>query len=289
MDLALHLRVLGRHRLVLVVGLTLAVVLALLAYVRIDQHGISYRQGQKWKSVTRLTVAQGGKPFGPGTAAANPTSFAILASQFSASDAVKRLVRQNGKINGEVTTDTLWSEATGFLPFIDLSGIAGTPADAQALARRGAQALGAYVEQQQAASGVKPGRRMLLEVVTQPGAPTVVEGRSKATPMLIFLALASLTLGGIYVLDNLRGGRQQAVSRVLGPLEPEGDSVGSPQEGSNHPPAEQRPAAPVALPDRRPRRAVGEQASRPTTLSIEPYGDREIRSRGENLPRADER
>jgi hypothetical protein len=34
---------------------------------------------------------------------------------------------------------------------------------------------------------------------------------------------------------------------------------------------------------------MGEAASRPTTLSIEPYGDRDARSRGENLPRADER
>ena len=288
MDLALHLRVLGRHRLVLVVGLTLAVVFALLAYVRIDQHGISYRHSEKWKSVTRLAVAQGGKPFRPGNSDASPSTFAVFASQFSQSDAVKRLLQGNGKIDGQVTTDTVWSEITGFLPFIDVGGIGPSPADAQALARRGAQALSTYVDQQQAASGVKPRSRMLLAVVSRPSAPTVVEGRSKATPMLIFLALASLTFGGIYVLDNLRGGRQQ-VAKVLGALEPQDEARHSPQEGTHSPAPEQRPSPPVALPDRRPKRAVGEAASRPTTLSIEPYGDREARSRGENLPRADER
>jgi len=288
MDLALHLRVLGRHRWVLAVGLTLAVMLALLSYVRIDQHGISYRHGEKWKSVTRLAVAQGGKPFRPGNSDASPSSFAVFASQFSQSDAVKRLLRGNGKIDGQVTTDTVWSEITGFLPFIDVGGIGPSPADAQALARRGARALSTYVAQQQAASGVKPRSRMLLAVVSRPSAPTVVEGRSKATPMLILLALASLTLGGVYVLDNLRGGRQQQVAKVLGPLEPQDEARRSPQEGTHSPPAEQ-PSAPVSLPDRRPKRAVGEEASRPTTLFIEPTSDRESRSRGESFPRADER
>jgi hypothetical protein len=286
MDLALHLRVLSRHRVLLVAGLTLAVLLALLSFVRIGPDGVSYRQGEKWKSVTRLTVAQGGKPFAPATSAVSPTTFAILASQFSASDAVKRLVRKDGRIEGEVTTDTVWSEATGFLPFIDLAGIAGTPADAQALARRGAKALSTFVEQQQASSGVRRDRRMLLEVVTQSGAPTVAEGRSKATPMLILLAIASITFGGIYVLENVRGSRQHQAERPLGDLEPNEQPPG--QHEVAHPPAERRPAPPVALPGRRPKRTAGDDAARPATLSIESPGNREPRSRSDNFARADE-
>ena len=66
MDLALHFRVLSRHKALLIGGLLVAALLAVFSYVSVGPGGISYRHQEKWQSVTRLFAAQSGYPFKPG-------------------------------------------------------------------------------------------------------------------------------------------------------------------------------------------------------------------------------
>jgi hypothetical protein len=221
MDLALHSRVLSRHRLLVGAGLVIAVLLAFLAYVRVSPEGISYRQQEKWQSVARLFATQGGHLFSPpasstSTASIDPTSFALLATQFANSDAVKRALRREGKVNGEVVASVGKVEGT-FLPFVEVAGIAPTPAAARDLARRASAAIAAFVLTRQENSGLKPSKQIRLELVNAPERPELVEPRSKTLPVMLFLGVMSIVLFAAYVRENLDRSREVAVAESKPP------------------------------------------------------------------------
>ena len=50
MDFRLYGRVLWRFRLVIAIGLLLALVLAFLSVVRVNSHGLSYRDTRLWEA-----------------------------------------------------------------------------------------------------------------------------------------------------------------------------------------------------------------------------------------------
>ena len=64
MDLKLFVSVLWRFRLLVAMGILLAVSLAMLSMVRVGTDGIAYRQTELWSSTTRLGVTQRGFPEG---------------------------------------------------------------------------------------------------------------------------------------------------------------------------------------------------------------------------------
>ena len=64
MDFGLYVRVLWRFRLLVVLGLILALSLAMLSFVRVGTDGVTYRQTELWASTTRLLVTQTGFPEG---------------------------------------------------------------------------------------------------------------------------------------------------------------------------------------------------------------------------------
>ena len=211
MDLALHARVLRRHRVLVTVGLLAATALALLSYVRVGSDGVHYRSGEQWQSVTRLFAAQQGVALTPtGSPSVDPTGFAIIAAQFANSDAVLRMLRSNrgltrdGKLIGTVDAGPLRDSDNQPLPFIEIAGTAPSPSAARSLARHAAAAMSAYVQQRQA--DVPKRQRITLQVVSRPSVPELAAGRSKGPTMFIFLAIASLTVGAAYVRENLRGG-----------------------------------------------------------------------------------
>jgi hypothetical protein len=210
-DLSLHLRVLARHRVLLAGGLTAAIVLALLSYVRIGPDGVQYRKQELWRSTTRLFVAEKGFPFRPtGQAPVDPTTFAVIASQFANSDAVMRMLKKdakvskNGNVNGLVEASPATDNNDQFLPFIDVSGLAPSAAGSQALAARAAAAISTYVQQRQA--GVPERKRVTLQVVSRPNLPVLLQPRSKSATLFLFLGILCLTFIAVYVRENLRGG-----------------------------------------------------------------------------------
>ena len=58
MDLALYARVFWRFRLLVVLGLLLAVTLALLSIVRVSTDGLTYRQQEQWVSRAMLLITE---------------------------------------------------------------------------------------------------------------------------------------------------------------------------------------------------------------------------------------
>lgn len=282
MDLAVHLRVLSRHRVLAILGFGAAIVLATLSYVKVSPDGVSYRQNEKWQSITRLSAAQDGNPFRPaGPASVDTTTFAVLATQYANSDGVRRLLRETGKINGEIDATTATTESGSFLPFIGVAGIAKSPALATSLSRRAATAISQFVERQQVANDVPPGRRVTLQIVSRPEKPELLEGRKKATPLFLFLALASLTIGGIYAVENLRRSPSSELESAL--------ADGAAQADADPRAVQGEPDRPVAVPlAERGSRRKPDEVARPTTLYLDSAGGEDGRSGKGQLRRAEE-
>src|SRR6185295_15779971 len=123
MDFKLYMRVMWRFKLLVGVGLMLAVFLAVLSMVTISSSGVTYRQSQLFETTTRLLVTQSGfpegrlyaqKPVQPGQNApssadatapvADPGRFntlALLYADLATSDQVMQLMRKSGPIDGK--------------------------------------------------------------------------------------------------------------------------------------------------------------------------------------------
>lgn len=219
MDIALHLRVLSRYRRLLAAGLVAAVLLALLAFVRVGPDGISYRQDERWQSVARLFATSSGNPFSESPSSSeggiDPTTVAVLAAEFANSDAVMSRLAKNGSVGGQVLASA--NQVDGeFVPFIDVAGIASTPAVAKSLASRATIAMQKFVDERQASSGVRPSKRISLEIVNTPEAPTLLEGRSKTLPVMAFIGVMAAVLGLVYVRENLRVNDRRSAGAIDG-------------------------------------------------------------------------
>jgi hypothetical protein len=223
MDLGLYGRVIWRFKMLVVVGLLLALTVAILSTVRIGSDGVSYRQTELWSSQTRLGVTQNGFPWGrllagqatPDTTnrrgeipIAEPGRFvdlAVLYAELATSDDVFRLIRKSGPMRGQVIATQLRSPGSGaMLPLIELMAISSSPRNAVQLARRSSAALKTYVQEEQRANHVPISDRVVLEELLQARSAAVFQPRSKTLPVVIFLALMFATVGLAFLLENLR-------------------------------------------------------------------------------------
>jgi hypothetical protein len=241
-DFRLYARVIWRFRLIVMVGLVIALALALLSLVRVSPSGFSYRHSELCATTTRLLVTQKGAPevrlysqapTAPGQTAptggevssgipiADPGRFntlAILYAEFANSDPVRRLIRREGPIRGKVIATPLRDDQSGtLLPLIDVTAISTTPRRAVELAQRTTKALDTYLEMQQRANNVPDSDRAIIQTIMQPRIPQVYQPRSKTMAIVVFLAVMFATIGLAFLLENLR-----PRTRVVGqPAEPE--------------------------------------------------------------------
>jgi hypothetical protein len=222
-DLRLFASVLWRFRLLVALGAVLAVALASLAMVSVTTHGIKYRQAELWSSTTRLGVTQRGFPEGRlfagsavtpedaarlGIPVADPNRFntlAVLYAELATSDPVRRLMRRDGPIRGQIiATPVVVGENRVMLPFLDVVAIATTPRRAVELAQRSASSLTTYIERQQQANNVPTADRVVVEQIVRPKPPEVFQPRSKTMPIVVFLAVMLATVGLAFLLENMR-------------------------------------------------------------------------------------
>jgi len=220
-DFKLYSRVLWRFRLLVLLGLVLAMALAVLSLVRVGTDGATYRATELWSSTTRLLVTQTGFPEGrlyaqqppdavhPSVPVADPGRFnnlAILYAELATSDPVRALMRRDGPMRGKIIATPLVAggEFKTQLPMIDLTAIGTSPASAIALAQRGADALTTYIEDEQRASNVPVGDRAVLQQVVRPTRALIFQPRSKTMPIVVFLAVMFVTIGLAFLLENLR-------------------------------------------------------------------------------------
>lgn len=243
MDFALYGRVLWRFRLLVVLGLLLAMSLATLSMVRVSKNGLDYRETELWASTTRVGVTQQGFPWGRlfaqqptaaeqalvrgGIPIANPDRFntlAVLYAELATSDPVLRTLRRGGPISGKVIATPLRAaESNTMLPLIDITAVSVSPLAALTLSERSADALATYLRQQQTANKVPAADRVVIEPVLRARRAQIFQPRSKTMPLVIFLAVMFATVGLVFILQNLRPSNRtpgaQADAELRGPAQ----------------------------------------------------------------------
>lgn len=231
MDLGLHLRVLWRFRILVVLGVLLALTLATLSMMRLNVEdgslALAYRQSEEYLSISRLQVTQAGFPEGrsvfpqgdlsnPGSNLgpsplpfADPSRFnqlAVYYSQLANSDEVQRMVYEEGPLEGSVSAQAAGDPLNrgDVLPFINFAGVATDPATAQKAARRGAEAFTRFLSERQRAARIPESERVLLKPVQEPQLGLLVAERKKTRPIATFLAVVIVFVGLAFILENLR-------------------------------------------------------------------------------------
>jgi hypothetical protein len=230
MDLNLYLRVIWRFRFLVLVGVILAVGLAGLTMFKVSFHGaspkFSYRQHEVWQSQSVLLVTQRGFPEGRAT---NPFSVATIGGQQTAvpkfadpsrftdlalfystlaqSDAVQRLMYRDSHVRGAMSATPALigtGSKTAALPLFTIEGSASSAREAQATAAAGTAAFVKFLSEQQAAAGVLPSDRVVIEVQNSAGRASLATARKKTIPIVVLITVLIATLGLAFILENLR-------------------------------------------------------------------------------------
>jgi hypothetical protein len=225
----------------------LAVALAFFSFANISLANgstkIAYRQAETWQSESTLFITQPGFPWGsttpqyvPAKASqglpAIPTadltrlaSFAIIYAQLAPTQRVQRYMQHPPAKATELAVETVpapayWSPPV--LPLISIKALGATPQKAAALAADQTQALIRYVRSEQRSANTPSDQRVVVQEVEAPEvkAATLIKGRGKTLPIVVFLAVMIAVLGLAFILENLRP-RIRAVSDADQTLEPE--------------------------------------------------------------------
>lgn len=237
MDLPLYLRVLWRFRLLVALGTAIALLLALMVTVKFSASSphFSYRQNQTYSSEARVFVTQQGFPWGyaapptvpttPATDAAtaataakllgtkqfaDPTRFpslAVLYAYLAMGDPVKKIMLRHGPVKGKIIASPVISTQSGYgttLPLVAISGTGTTKRAAVALTIRATNAFRRFLAEQQASNKIPPQNRVLLNVISKAEPPTLVKGRSKTLPLVVFITVILAVLGLVFMLENMR-------------------------------------------------------------------------------------
>jgi hypothetical protein len=205
MDLRLHLAVLWRFRLLMGIGLAVALLLAVLSVARISASGLSYRGQELWVSHETLLVSQTGFPIGqsvfnevvpvrtsngtPVTGAQGNQDYvpryadagrfaelAVLYARLANSDPVERLLLARGPIKGGVSISAagVTDQQAGPLPLIQVAGMGTTTTAAMAITHRAATALRRYIAEEQIHNNVPKESRVLLTTVKDAGSQSLI-------------------------------------------------------------------------------------------------------------------
>lgn len=223
MDLPLFANVLKRHPIVVTVGLLLAVVLAAFSFLRITPHGVAYRQQQQWVSYSTFLVTQQGFPWGS-LSTQSPTrvpyadpgrlaGLAVMYSQMASSDPVINLIKRDGPLNGTIESaavTTSKSSTAEPLPYVRIAALSPTPPEALDLSKRATRALETYFDSQQSKAGIRDKDRILLQLTNAPSEPVIFKKRSKALPIVVFLAMLFATVLAASLVDNAKRRREQS-------------------------------------------------------------------------------
>jgi hypothetical protein len=220
MDLQLMLRVLWRFRLLVGLGLIAAVGLSGLSLFKVDlSHGtprLDYRKKQEWSASATIFITQRGFPWGrsPSNPASDPTRLAELSTVYAnlaGSDIVGEMVKRSGpfdeafdSIDATAVPVAPGSDVT--LPLVLVTGMSWTPARATALAERAETAFRTFIARQQAANAIPDGQRVIVSEVKAPSIEkaTLLKGRSKSIPMVVFVSVMIVVCGLAFMLENLR-------------------------------------------------------------------------------------
>jgi hypothetical protein len=225
-DLGLFLRVLWRFKVLVALGFVLALTLATLSLARVDFRGgsptLTYRQAEQWQSYTTLIISPRGFPWGRSVFSLefDPSRFATLATIYAnlaQSDAVKRIMARDWNVRqgAIVAQPVLANQNNSSAPPLPLMTIAATTSSAPrsvAVAERATAAFLHFLRVEQSNNGIPKNKRVVVSEIKHATPPVLLKGRSKTTPIAVFLAVMIVCVGLAFMLENLRP-RVHAVSQ----------------------------------------------------------------------------
>jgi hypothetical protein len=230
MNLARHAAVLWRFRLVALAGLTIGLLLAVLASYQVPS--MKPRGTETWTATSQILVTQPGFPEGrvtlpeaevqgATTAEGDPVeeqmpkdqvTFADPARLSGLADLYARFLTSDevlGKVPGrptakEVSASPFLASAGGqVLPVIQLAAMAPSKESAKKLNQDVFKSLSAVIERQQAANEIGKGQRIELKLIDAPEAALTSPRKKTAAILVLFLALLG-TVAVCHLLEGLR-------------------------------------------------------------------------------------
>jgi hypothetical protein len=230
MDLRLYISVLWRFRILVLIGTLLAIMLTLMSFARLSFDGgapkLAYRESETWNASGAIFITQEGFALGRSVydevlpierggdvefvpRLSDPSRFAAYANLYArlaTSDELTERMLRDGPLEGQVTAGapSIEGNSSILLPIVNVGALAASPEAAIETANRAVKALQDHVRERQDANGIKPDRRVVLQVLNRPQGAILVEGRSITRPGAIFVAVMFAVLALAFVLDNLR-------------------------------------------------------------------------------------
>jgi hypothetical protein len=225
MDLVAIAHVLRRFRVLVLGGLTLALLLAFVSYYRVSvtdgKLSLHYRGEESWASYAQLLVTQPGFSWGStearGGVVGDPArrlvdegrlvTLATVYARLVTSDPVRELMRRDGPpIRGIVDASALQAtrDSDDLLPIVNISAVANSRAASLRLADRAARSLQTYLADEQRRNGIPDGERVELQTLRRAGLSELLSPRPKTPPVIVFFTIAALTFGLVFVLNNVR-------------------------------------------------------------------------------------
>ena len=303
MDLIAYWRVIRRRRLIMFVGLSAALLLALFSLVKptssgLTWSGLSWRTPPVYKASTTLLVTQPGFPWGRSTLDdrsasgdtttvvprfSDPTRMEYLASLYARiaeSDVIaERVEVARDEARPKWTATPIPGAEGRALPLIEIGAFEASPAKAIALANGVSAALRAYLASEQGKNRIAGDDRIELRVIERADEAAVFQGVRWTRPVMIFLLVSILTVALAFVVDNLRGGRA-AAARARGELATGLDIVPIEPE---RPDATEANSAPDVGGRIQPANPRAEEASAETSPAYGRWAQREERLRDERV------
>lgn len=220
MELRVFIRVIARFKWLFLGGVLLAVAAAFFSTASMTfaegRPVVSWRAQEGWSSSSRLLVTAPSIKYGSiGGSTSTPSAgdfesrapwLATLYASFATSDRVKDIIRGSGpRPRGKyaIAASAISTPSGAVLPIVQLTATWNTARGSRLLADRAAQALMSYVEQQQIATDVPKGSRVQLVVLNKGGNTTLTAPRSKALPVIAFLAVLFAMIALLFAADNL--------------------------------------------------------------------------------------
>lgn len=218
MDLGVFVRVIWRFRVVVAIGFVLALSLAALSLARVDFKGsspsVSYRQQEQWQSYTTLIISPRGFPWGRSVFSLDfdPSRFATLATIYAnlaQGDAVKRIMVRDwnirhGVIQAQPVLSNLNNSSAAPLPLMTIAATTKSARSSVAVAERATSAFLDFLRAEQKDNGIPSDKRVVVSEIKHATKPVLLKGRSKTTPVAVFLAVMIAFIGLAFVLENLR-------------------------------------------------------------------------------------
>ncbi|HWH98181.1 MAG TPA: hypothetical protein VNS80_07420 [Pseudolysinimonas sp.] len=224
-------RVIGRHRLLLVFGILVALAAAAFTAFKLETGTLEPRTQIEYRASTHILVSDPVSVFSSrnasqavpdGTTAATARDLASLTVVYAylassdelraqLEDEIGALGPDEGLSAAQRTTQPTAETNTGTyrLPILDIMGTSPDPARAEEISRTAAKLFEEFAVAQQDAAGVPPESRVQLPVIDKREA-SAIDGTNPALPVaavLIGVLLGFVAL--IFAVDNARAGRRE--------------------------------------------------------------------------------